>query len=141
MKLVAIIGIGLLFPDLAFSKQVNLRLQFSQFGKPVCQGEKQLESGESFLFCEGKARNNRVLVKIKAEPLPRTAEQEADRNFRQQVQISATVEKIAPSGKILIVSSPQIIALDGEPAEISESESQKGGEELFRLSLLPSLTD
>jgi len=132
------LGVAPLLGIAGKTKLLTLQFEFSRAGLTVCKGKKEVQDGETFLFCEGKALGNRALVKVKAKILPKSKEAE-ERGHKFQVDVSATVEEIEPSGRIAIVSTPQIIALEGEQAEFSVSETPEDGQpvESFSMKVTP----
>lgn len=106
-------------------KEITLSFNFELSGTTVCKGQKTVISGERYHVCEGTARGNRILMRV-----------EAKETGRQQVQVSAEVEEIDANGKILNLSNPRIMGLDGEEALIEVGDS--AGHNLMSLAVTAS---
>ncbi len=113
-------------------RPIALQFEFSRGGNTVCKAKKEIQDGETFLLCEGISHGNRALVKVKTKIFP-YSKAEKDKGFKDQVEVSATVEEVETSGRIALVSNQEIIALDGEQAEMSVTNS--GPEEALRMTV------
>jgi energy-coupling factor transporter ATP-binding protein EcfA2 len=139
MKIWNLVLVASIFPISGVAgtpRPLSLDFELIRSGHTLCKEKKEVRDGETFLFCGTKASGKRALVKVKSKIIPHTAEQaKLDPKVRDQVEISATVEEVEPSGRIGRVMTPQIVALDGEPAMLSVSETSHDGKTTESISL------
>ncbi|MGZ3695896.1 MAG: hypothetical protein ACXWQO_17525 [Bdellovibrionota bacterium] len=112
-------------------KNVLVDLQYLRHGRQVCGEKKTVVDGEEYLFCEGSAEGNRHMLRFRAQI-----------QKRNQIMLSMKIEEIDPSGKIKLLSNPQLGGTNGEESKIEMGEltgKDRVYEELEKIIVTPTI--
>lgn len=96
----------------SIKQDISLRAAYWQGSEKVCETQRSVKSGVSYLWCENKLSDGtRILIKLNAEWQNASA-----------IRVAAQVEQIAPDGSYMNVGRPEILAMQGEPSTIEVGE-------------------